>query len=372
MKKENPGMPSRRPRADVLLLFNQVGSDEYEELKNVDPATLGFTPAYPIDVATVQDEINAIASTLEKEGFQVRSVNVKDDLRILENALRRKPDVVFNLVEFFHDRQGLEGAVAGLYDLYQIPYTGAGPFTLALCNRKPLAKQVLLAHGLPTPRFRLLHKPAIPRRHGLHYPLMVKPAREDASAGVSKDSVVYDYAGLTVQLERIFAEFAPPILVEEYIEGKELHVSVIGNDPPRALPIIEFDFSELPSDTPRIISYDAKWNPLHEEYHRIHTVCPARLSQRVAKRVEDIAVRAFQLTGCRDYARLDIRLDKKNRVFVLEINPNPDLTEGVSFMESAEKANMSFGATLRTIVEFALARKITPDPASRDRTTAPQ
>lgn len=350
-------MPSRRPRPDVLLLYNQVGNDEYEALKNVDPASLGFTPAYPIDVATVQDEIRGIAQALENEGFPVRVVNVKDDLRILQNALRRGPDVIFNLVEFFHDRQGLEGSVAGLYDLYQIPYTGAGPFALALCNRKALAKQVLLAHGIPTPRFRLLQKPAIPRRHGLHYPLMVKPAREDASAGVSKDSVVHDYVSLTGQLERIFAEFVPPILVEEYIEGKELHVSVIGNSPPRVLPIIEFDFSELPPDSPRIISYDAKWNPLHEEYHRIHTVCPARLSQRVLRRVEDIAIRAFQVTGCRDYARLDIRLDKKNRVSVLEINPNPDLTEGVSFMESAEKAGMSFGATLRTIVEFALARK---------------
>lgn len=355
-------MPSRRPRPDVLLLFNQVGSDEYEALKNVDPASLGFTPSYPIEVATVQDEISDIAKALENEGFQVRVVNVKDDLRILQNALRRSPDVVFNLVESFHDRQGLEGSVAGLYDLFQIPYTGAGPFALALCNRKALAKQVLLAHGIPTPRFRLLHKPAIPRRHGLHYPLMIKPAREDASAGVSKDSVVHDYGSLVGQLERIFAEFSPPILVEEYIEGKELHVAVIGNSPPRVLPIIEFDFSELPPDSPRIISYDAKWNPLHEEYHRIHTVCPARLSQRVLRRVEDIAVRAFQVTGCRDYARLDIRLDRKNRVSVLEINPNPDLTEGVSFMESAEKAGMTFGTTLRTIVEYALARKIPPPP----------
>ena len=166
-------MPSRRPRPDVLLLFNQVGSDEYEALKNVDPASLGFTPSYPIAVATVQDEISDIAKALENEGFQVRVVNVKDDLRILQNALRRSPDVVFNLVESFHDRQGLEGSVAGLYDLFQIPYTGAGPFALALCNRKALAKQVLLAHGIPTPRFRLLHKPAIPRRHGLHYPLMI-------------------------------------------------------------------------------------------------------------------------------------------------------------------------------------------------------
>jgi D-alanine-D-alanine ligase len=356
--------PSTQRQPNVLLLYNQVGHDEYESMKHVDPATLGFTPSYPIHVATVRDEIGAIVSALQNEGYSVRNVNVEDDLRALQRELQKRPDVVFNLVESFHDRAGLEGSVAGLYDLFQVPYTGAGPFALGLCNRKGLAKQVLLAHGIPTPRFRVLQKPSIPRRHGLHYPLMVKPAREDASAGVTSDSVVHDYASLVGQLEKLFAEFAPPILVEEFIEGKELHVSILGNDPPRVLPIIEFDFSELPPDAPRIISYDAKWNPLREEYHRIHTVCPAKLHPRIVRRVQDIAVRAFQITGCRDYARLDLRLDRKNRVSVLEINPNPDLTEGVSFMESAEKAGMTFGKTLATIVEFAYARRLPLTPSS--------
>lgn len=350
-------MPVPHPRPDVLLLYNQVGHDEYEALRDVDPASLGFTPAYPIHVATVNDEIRAIEAALQQEGFAVRTLNVEDDLDTLQDALRTGPDVIFNLVEFFHGTPGLEGAVAGLYDLYQIPYTGAGPFGLALCNRKGLAKEVMLANGVPTPRFRLLLKPSLPRRHGLRYPLIVKPAREDASAGVSSDSVVRDYPALMEQVGRMFTDFSPPVLVEEYIEGRELHVAVLGNENPRVLPIIEFDFSEFPPDQPRIISYDAKWNPLHEEYHRLHSHCPAKLNTRIVRKIEEIAIRAFQVTKCRDYARLDLRLDKRNRVSVLEINPNPDLTEGVSFMESAEKAGMSFGATLRTIVEFALARK---------------
>ena len=350
-------MRAKRRETTVLLLYNQVGHDEYETLKDVDPATLGFSPTYPIHVATVKDEIGAIVSALEHEGYAVRSVNAKDDLRTLQRALRSGPDVIFNLVEFFHDTPGLEGAVAGLYDLYQIPYTGAGPFGLTLCNRKGLAKEVMLANGVPTPRYRLLLKPTLPRRHGLHYPLIVKPAREDASAGVSGDSVVHEYPSLMEQVGKIFTEFAQPVLVEEYIEGRELHVSILGNDTPQILPIIEFDFSEFQPHQPRIISYDAKWNPLHEEYHRLHSVCPAKLGPRTVRKIRDIAIRAFQVTGCRDYARLDLRLDRKNRVSVLDINPNPDLTEGVSFMESAEKAGMNFSTTLRTIVEFALARR---------------
>ena len=144
--------------------------------------------------------------------------------------------------------------------------------------------------------------------------------------------------------------------MEEFIEGRELHVSVLGNDPPEVLPIIEFDFSELPSDHPTIISYDAKWNPLEESFHRVHSICPAKLTKRLEKKVRAAVLDAYKITGCTDYARLDLRLTKDNKVYVLEVNPNPDLTESVSFMESAEHIGLSFGETLAKIVEFALNR----------------
>jgi D-alanine-D-alanine ligase len=351
-------MPTRRVLPHVLVLYNHVGRDEYEALRDVDLAALDFTPEYPIHVATVREEIEAVVKALKHEGYAARAVNVQEDFRILQEALRRRPDAVFNLVEFLYDTPGMESSVAALFELHQIPFTGAGPFALNLCNRKGLTKQVLLANGVPTPRFRLLNRPVLPRRHGLRYPLIVKPAREDASAGVSKDSVVRDYASLMEQVGRIFAEFSPPLLVEEYIEGRELHVSILGNDPPEVLPIIEFDFSQVPPDHPRIISFDAKWNPLAEEYHRIHSICPAKLKSTVQRRIAEMSVRAFKITGCRDYARLDLRLDAYNHPYVLEVNPNPDLTEGVSFMESAEKAGMTFSRTLRKIVELALSRTL--------------
>jgi D-alanine-D-alanine ligase len=342
----------------VLILYNHVGEDEFEQLRQVDPATLGFKPEYDIHVATVREEIDAIALALQREGFRAKVVNINDDVRRLERLLKyRPPDVVFNLVELLYDNPRLEGMIAGLYEIHRVAYTGAPPFALGLCQRKGLTKQVLLANGVPTPHYRLCREASIPRRHGLRYPLIVKPAREDASAGVDEGSVVYDYPSLVARLEKVFMEFRAPIIVEEFIEGRELHVSVLGNDPAIALPILEFDFSELPQDHPAIISYDAKWNPLNEAFHRVHTVCPAPLPTRVRKRVEDAALRAHRVTGVRDYSRIDIRLSPKNQVFVLEVNPNPDLTEGVSFMESAEKAGMSFQKTLRAIVEFALARK---------------
>jgi len=359
---------SREKKISVAVLYNHVGEDEYEKLRTVDPSTLDFKPEYNIHVSTIQEEYDAIVRALRTEGFRARAVNIREDLKKLESVLRRNPpDVVFNLIEFFHDESKLEGMVAGLYELHGIPYTGAPPFTLGLCQRKGLTKQILLANGVPTPHFRLFTHLPIPKRLGLRYPLIVKPAREDASTGVEKDSVVHDSDALVRRIEKTFHEFSPPVIVEEYIDGRELHVSILGNDPPLVLPIIEFDFSDLPPDHPNIISYAAKWNPLDEAYHRVHSTCPAELSPRIRRKVEQVSLRAYHTTGCRDYARLDLRLSRSNQVYVLEVNPNPDLTEGVSFMESAETGGVSFSQTLRRLVEFALKRR-PPPPAPAERT----
>jgi D-alanine-D-alanine ligase len=346
------------PRHSVVVLYNQVGEDEYEKIRTIDPSTLDFKPEYDIHVSTIQEEYDAIVEALRKEGFRARAANIEEDLTKLERLLKRsKPDVVFNLVEFFNDDSKLEAAVAGLFDLHKVSYTGAPPFALSVCQRKGLTKQILLANGVPTPRFHLLQSPEIRRKHHLRYPLIVKPAREDASTGVDKGSVVHDYDALSERLQKMFKEFGPPVLVEEFIEGRELHISVLGNHPPRVLPPIEFDFSELPPDYPHLITYDAKWNPLDEAYHRVHSMCPAKLSKAALRKVTEACVKAYEVVGCRDYARLDVRIGRRNQVFVLEVNPNPDLTEGVSYMDSAEKAGLTFSSTLRQIVEFALKRK---------------
>ncbi|MDH4070713.1 MAG: ATP-grasp domain-containing protein [Ignavibacteria bacterium] len=356
-------------RASVVVLYNHVGDDEYEKMKEVDPSTLDFKPEYDIHVSTVEEEYKAVVKALRKENFRARAYNLKEDIRRLHRLLSRNPpDVIFNLVEYFHDDSKLEAQVAGMYELFRVAYTGASPFALNICQRKGLAKQILLANDVPTPRFKILTEPKIQKRHGLHYPLIVKPAREDASAGVTKDSVVYDYAALKKRLDLVFSEFAPPILVEEFIQGRELHVSVLGNDPPVVLPSIEFDFSNLPSDHPHLISYDVKWNPLDESYHQVHTTCPAKLTKRELKNVEKIAQAAYKTLGCRDYARLDLRLGEHSHVYVLEVNPNPDLTESVSFMESAEEAGISFSQTLGRIVEYALERRV---PKSEEPESAP-
>ena len=351
-------------KVSVAVLYNQVGEDEYELMRKQAPKELDFKPEFRMDVATVEEEIMALVKGLRTAGFRAYAVNVNDRFDLLYQTLsRRSPDAVFNLIEFFNDDPRQEYMVAALYELLRIPYTGAPPYTLALCQRKASTKHLLLANGIRTPRFKVMEPGPLPRRHGLRYPLIVKPAREDASAGIDNASVVDSLDRMHERVQYVWKEFSQPALVEEFIDGRELNVSIIGNYPPKVLPIGEMVFTDLPPHLHNIVSFDAKWNPQHEAYHKMYTKCPAELPKKVEQRVRDIALAAYTLLGCRDYARVDIRLSKKHQIYVLEVNPNPDLTEGVAFMESAKKGGMSFSATLARIVEFALRR--TPKALSR-------
>ncbi|MDH4197202.1 MAG: ATP-grasp domain-containing protein, partial [Candidatus Aminicenantes bacterium] len=346
----------RPKRTKVAVLYNQLGEDQYEALRQKVKEGEVVSPTGDIKdlegIATVREEIGAIVKALKGEGFDARAVNIEDDFGRLLVALNSpRPDVVFNLIEFFNDDPLLEDRIPALYDLLRLPYTGSPPMTLAICQRKGLTKQILKAFNIPTPRYKLVKHRPVPKLTGLRYPLIVKPAWEDASAGVTEQAVVEDRAQLEKQVLSTLAEYHQPALVEEYIEGRELGISVIGNKNARMLPIEEMDFSELPPENRRIITFASKWEPLRDEFHQGKLVCPAKLSRSVQQKVRKAALRTYQVMGCRDYARVDMRLDKDDNLFVLEVNPNPDLTEGVAFMASVKAAGLTFSAGLRMIVE---------------------
>jgi D-alanine-D-alanine ligase len=352
-------------RISVAVLHNFPGEDEYEDLRKKVQAGEVSSPTGDIKdlerIATVQEEIDALVKGLQKEGFEARSVNIKDNFdRLLRSLTAPRPDVVFNLVEFFNNNPLHEDRVAALYDLLQIPYTGSPPMTLAICQRKGLTKQILKAFHIPTPRYKLIKQKAVPKLTGLRYPLIVKPAWEDASAGVTERAVVEDRGQLENRVRMILAEYKQPALVEEYIDGRELAVSVMGNKNPRVLPVEEMDFSDLPPDHRAIVTFESKWNPLSEVFHMGKLVCPAKLPRSIQQRVKKVALHTYKVMGCRDYARIDMRLDKSDNIFVLEVNPNPDLTEGVAFMASSAAAGISFSEALRMIVDEALKRGSPP------------
>jgi D-alanine-D-alanine ligase len=360
-------------RKTVAVIYNFKGVDEFEVLRKRVKTGEVVSPTGSLKdlekIATVKEEINALVKALQETGFDARAVNIKDDFgRLLAALTTPRPDVVFNLVEYFNDDPLQEDRVAALYDLLRVPYTGSPPLTLAMCQRKGLTKQILKSHRIPIPRYIMVNDEAIPDDlDGLEFPLIVKPAWEDASAGVDEQAVVENRGRLEERVAKTVAEYKQPALVEEFIEGRELGVSILGNQNPRVLPPEEADFSKLPSNYRGILTFESKWDPLHEAFHLGELICPASLTRSVQEKLDSIALRTYQIMGCRDYARIDMRLDQRNRIFVLEVNPNPDLTEGVGFMASARAAGLSFSDTLRLIVEEALERGQRARPAAPSR-----
>lgn len=214
--------------------------------------------------------------------------------------------------------------------------------------------------GIRTPRYSFIKSLNKPFRLNLKYPLIVKPALEDASAGIEEESVVYNLEALKKRVKYVLEYFAQPALVEEFIVGRELNVAVFGDTELEVLPISEIDFSRLPENFHPIVSFQAKWDPYHVAYHKTIPKCPAPLSKKIQKEAEEIALKAVKAVGCRDYARVDMRLSSDKKLYVLEVNPNPDLQEDAGFMRSAKAAGYSYSLTLKMIVDFAYMRKHRP------------
>ena len=343
----------------VAIVFNEAYPNIEDEYQTELPKNLDFKPYFTIEESDPIAEYEGIAKKLRQAGYDAYILNILDNVnKFLTDYKKNKPDVVFNLVEIYKDDPTLEMHFAGLLELLRIPYTGAPPLALGTCQNKTLTKRILNSIGIRTPQYKFIKGIRKTYRHGLSYPLIVKPALEDASVGIENESIVKTQKKLKERIAYIFEYFKQPALIEEYINGRELNVAVMGNKNPKALPISEIDFSKMPNNLYNIVSYQAKWDPLHEAYHKTIPICPARLQKKIEAEAKAIAIRCFKAMGCRDYARVDMRLSEKNKLYVLEVNPNPDLTEDAGFMRSAKHAGYSYRRALKTIIEFALAREI--------------
>jgi D-alanine-D-alanine ligase len=341
----------------VAVVCNEPHPDFYIKSVEHEIKELDFVPYFEVEDLTPVEEYEILTKKLNNSGLNAYFLNIFDDLNILlKDINRNKPDVIFNFIEIFNDNSGLEMNVVGLLELLKVSYTGAPPMALANCQSKVLAKRLLNSVGIKTPRFAVFKKPLKKYTHNLQFPLMVKPAFEDASVGIENDSIVENNKKLKERIEYVFRHFVQPALVEEYIQGRELNVAILGDKNPKALPISEINFDEMPDHLYNIVSYQAKWDPHHEAYHKTIPICPAKLPIKIEKKAKNIAVKAFKFMGCRDYARVDMRLSKDNELYVLEVNPNPDLTEGAGFMRSMEAAGYSYVRALKKIIELAWKR----------------
>ena len=355
-------------RSRILILWNQIDDDVYAHYRRDGRRAPDWDPSLQIEPwETVEEEMQLIKRSLEGHGHEVAMVNVRDNFDTMLDAIRtHKPDVVMNLVEFFRDDAELEHDVPALFELLGVEYTGNRPLALSLCQKKPQAKALLAANGLPVPRGMVVETMEALNdleALGFGYPMMVKPAYDDASGGIDSGSVVHDRAKLTARIHKMLHEHKQAALVEEYVEGREIHCAILGDHP---LPLYEMQFKggtdEAGVPLPKIITYRAKWDPYSRDHHAVQGVCPVPdLDPALAKKIEDVAMRAYRALGCRDYARVDMRVDSRtNQPYILEVNPNPDLAESCAFTASANASGRTYETMICEIVELAIARKAGP------------
>ncbi|MDQ3698130.1 MAG: ATP-grasp domain-containing protein [Gemmatimonadota bacterium] len=304
-----------------------------------------------------------LENALSQGGHQTERVAVGDDIEPVAAAMRRvQPELVFNTAEAFGGKSSLESNVAALLNLLGLRYTGSSPAGLLLAGDKILAKQVLNFHGIQTPKFASVFRGSLESTQDITFPLIVKPPQEDASIGVTSKSVVNDISELLERIALIQHEFKQPALLEQFIDGREFYVGVLGNTDAEALPIIELDFSGFPAGVPKIASWDAKWGEdgagpdKGAEFEGTRSVIARGLDEALATRIKEVAVESFQALRLRDYGRIDLRVTAAGEIYVIEVNPNCYLEREGEFARAAAEAGIAYESLVTRIVELAAAR----------------
>jgi len=305
--------------------------------------------------------LGQIEGALRDSGHEASRLMIDAEVEPVIAALRAaQPDLVFNLAEAFGGKSALESNVAALLNLLGLRYTGSSPSGLIQAGDKTLTKKVLTFHKIRTPEFATVYRGAVDWAGNISFPLIVKPPQEDASLGITQKSIVRDVRELLETIGSLQAEYQSPALVEQFVEGREFYVGVLGNVNARALPIVELDFSKYPADRPRIASYEAKWGEegggTGAEFEGTESVFPTDVPEEWAKRMHEVAVDAFHALRLRDYARIDLRVTEAGEVYVIEVNPNCYLEANGEFARAAAKEGIEYGALIAQIVELASAR----------------
>jgi D-alanine-D-alanine ligase len=293
-----------------------------------------------------------VVSTLRTGGHEVQTLGVLDSLTELRSALIEwQPEVVFNLLEEFNGIVTYDQHVVAFLELMRAPYTGCNPRGLLLSRDKVLCKQLLAFHRIPTPQFAVFRRGArfaVPRR--LRPPLFVKSATEDASLGIAQASVVEDLPRLRERVQFMHEQIGSDALVEEYIEGRELYVGVLGNQRLTRLPVWEMRFGSLPQSLPAIATRKVKWDRAYQQRYEITTRAAEELPPQVLQHLDRLSRRIYRALHLSGYARIDFRVREDGSVFMLEANANPNLTCAEDFAESARAAGIEYPALLERII----------------------
>ena len=301
-------------------------------------------------------DIEAISDALRELGHEPALLPIDGRLQTLSKVAKSPSELCFNLVESYAGNDTMEMHFAAYLDLVGKRYTGAGPQGSFLAMDKAVAKKIIRFHGLYTPYAAVVDHGRVEHAQDIRFPLIVKPANEDASKGIDSGSVVHELKELLERISYIHDEFGCPAMLEEYIEGRELYAAVIGNDKPEALPVVELDLSKLPEGMPHIAGYEVKFDVRTEAYKKTKSAPAKDLSEELVATIHETAVTAYRALKLRDYGRLDLRLAESGRVYVIEANPNPWLDPTAEFMMAAKESGRSYTDTIGEIVELAMKR----------------
>ncbi|MBA3640893.1 MAG: ATP-grasp domain-containing protein [Acidobacteria bacterium] len=292
-----------------------------------------------------------VLTTLRDMGHDVRPVGIKDDLTVIRRAVEEfKPHIAFNLMENFHEIGAFDHNVVSYLELLRVPYTGCNPRGLMLARDKALSKTLLSYHRIPVPDFLVVHvgrKPRLPRR--MAFPLIVKSLTQEASIGISQASVVDDEGKMRERVAFIHASIGTDAIIERYVDGRELYVGIIGNQRLRVFPVWELHFTKMPDEVHRIATERVKWSAKYQRKYGIKTRA-AEMPDETAAQIQRLCKRVYRTLDLSGYARIDLRMDESERVFVIEANPNPQIAYGEDFGESAERAEVTYEDLLQQIL----------------------
>jgi len=329
----------------ITVLYNEVSALPYEDNKAL------------LMESGAKDDAVIIATALRQAGYQADTMELS--VKSVKNLRHKKADLFFNLCDGIGNLPKTEQKVPEMLDRLKLPYTGANASALVLTTNKALTKQIFEQNGIPTPAYALFESAPIKLPDNLSFPLIVKPVAEDCSLGISSNSVVTNLSDLKKEIKRVVARYHEPALVEKYIRGRELNITVIGNGRDiSVLPISEIKFgnSYLYDAKPKVVDFSAKWVENSASYKDTNGICPAHLSEKLRHKIEKMAINAYLLCGARDYARIDIRLSKEQIPYVLEINVNPDLSPDMGASRSAKAIGMDYKDFIKELASAASRR----------------
>ena len=299
---------------------------------------------------------NDVYQALLANGYEVQLLGIYDDLSPLFAQIKEcPPDVIFNMVELFAGKTHFEKNIAAVLDIIGIPYTGASCECLFVCNDKALSKKILRFHRLRVARFHTFYRGhRVWRPRHIKLPAIIKPLCEEASRGISQASVADSDEAFNERIRFIHTNMGMDAIAEEYIEGRELYVTVVGNKQLLVLPPRELSFGQMSDDEPRIATYKAKWDEKYRQRWGIKSAFANKFPEGTKERIEEACKRAYRALNLRSYVRFDIRLSAEGRVYFIEPNANPCIARLDEVAQSAEKVGIPYEALIRKIVTLAL------------------